>query len=86
MADCPSKGEDKKDKKERFQRKKKAIIAAWGSSDDESTSDEEKEVANFCLMGIEDEPDEVPSSSTYVFKSHNVELEDAFEELYHEFL
>jgi hypothetical protein len=56
------------------------------SKEDDSSSEEEQELPNFCLMGIKDEPDEVLSSSSCDMSFSNDELQDAFDELYHEFL
>jgi len=57
--------------------KKKAMMAAWDNSDDDSSDedDEQQEVANLCLMAIEDQ--EVDLDSTYSFD----ELLVAYKEL-----
>ena len=49
--DCPKLKNHGKD----YKRNKKAMVATWGESEDESSSDEiENEVANLCLMALED--------------------------------
>ena len=64
-----------------WKRNKKAIVAAWGESEDESSSDEiENEVANLCLMALEDE-DSTQDEVTTLYE----ELESAFHELSNEF-
>ncbi|CAL5333948.1 unnamed protein product [Camellia sinensis] len=50
--DCPKLKNHGKD----YKRNKKAMVEAWGESEDESSSDEiENEVANLCLMPLENE-------------------------------
>lgn len=75
-ADCPLLKHDKKEKK-------KAMMAAWGSDVESASSEDEEEVANICLMAIEDEPEEVFVSSNESFSQN--ELQNAFDELVLEF-
>ena len=75
--DCPKLKNHGKD----YKRNKKVMVAAWGESEDENLSDEiENEVANLCLMALEDE-DSTDDELTTLYK----ELESAFHELQDEF-
>ncbi|KAL4335130.1 hypothetical protein GQ457_07G007280 [Hibiscus cannabinus] len=58
-------------------KKLKAHVATW--SDEESSNEDEEEVANLCLMALEDEP-KVTSNSSLCDLSYN-ELFETYEEL-----
>ncbi|KAK8661446.1 hypothetical protein V6N13_091050 [Hibiscus sabdariffa] len=66
-------------KKKSFGKKKKlkAHVATW--SDEESSDEDEEEVANLCLMALDDEP-KVTSNSSLCDLSYN-ELFETYEEL-----
>ncbi|KAH1114491.1 hypothetical protein J1N35_007869 [Gossypium stocksii] len=68
-------------KKESSKQKHKANVVSW--SDEDSSNEEEQEVANFCLMAIEDSKVTCNSSSSipYCFN----ELQDTYDELGLEF-
>ncbi|GMI95525.1 hypothetical protein HRI_003221800 [Hibiscus trionum] len=71
--DCPQL------KKNSYEKKKhKAHVATW--SDDESSDEDEDEVANLCLMAIEDDS-MVTSNSSYSFDYTFDELQDVYNEL-----
>ncbi|GMI76671.1 hypothetical protein HRI_001336400 [Hibiscus trionum] len=67
-------------KKKGFEKKKKlkAKLATW--SDEESSEDDEQEVANLCLMALEEDSSMVTSNSSTLDFSYE-ELNDAYDEL-----
>ncbi|GMI92945.1 hypothetical protein HRI_002963800 [Hibiscus trionum] len=67
-------------KKKGFEKKKKlkAKLATW--SDEESSEDDEQEVANLCLMALEEDSSLVTSNSSTLDFSYE-ELNDAYDEL-----
>ncbi|GMI79777.1 hypothetical protein HRI_001647000 [Hibiscus trionum] len=67
-------------KKKGFEKKKKlkAKLATW--SDEESSEDDEQEVANLCLMALEEDSSLVTSNSSTLDYSYE-ELNDAYDEL-----
>jgi hypothetical protein len=79
--DCPLNKKEWSNKKE----KKKAMLAAWGSDSDESSSSDEEaqEVANLCLMAMEEKIEEVNDPLNDIVSQ--LELQNAFDELIEEF-